>query len=355
MDSNAIATSITQLFGRMKNGSMNMNHPLQREFDQWTEEQKRLLIDSILRGMVVPPAYIQKVYTDEPDKKHKGKFKTLDVVIDAKQRLTSIFSYLNDEFSLSEDFDPVIINDEEVEIAGKKFSELDMAAQYKITEFRLPCYYIEDATDEEIEECISRLNNSTPFTKTQKAKTVIGYDLATLINDLSKRDFFTKLSAFSPAQRKGEMEKCTIIQTMMIFDWLNGEYSPKSISEAEVLEYSKNIKGKYTDEKKKALTDCVDYLEKSIEKKNKFLKKVNVPMVIYTAKLAIENNIDCEDFGRWLKQFAESDVPGSKYSQYRNSSTKLANTKARIDIMEEDFRWYFSIKSSNNTTTETAE
>ena len=80
----------------------NFDDPIQRGEDQWDIEQKTKLIDSLLREIPVDPARAIKSEYDENGElvKHsKG-----GVVVDGKQRLTTIISYLNDEFALDEKY-----------------------------------------------------------------------------------------------------------------------------------------------------------------------------------------------------------------------------------------------------------
>lgn len=67
---------------------------LQRDL-VWTLEQKQSLIITILRGQKINPIVV--IQNDHPSDGHK---RYNWQVIDGKQRLTTIFAYLNDEFSI---------------------------------------------------------------------------------------------------------------------------------------------------------------------------------------------------------------------------------------------------------------
>lgn len=66
---------------------------LQRELC-WTLEQKQAMIISMMRGMFFTPFVIVKI--EHSDRKLDRKYNWQ--VIDGKQRLTTVFSFLNNEF-----------------------------------------------------------------------------------------------------------------------------------------------------------------------------------------------------------------------------------------------------------------
>lgn len=155
------------------NGDVMFNHPMQRKPGQWDNEQQSLLIDTILASFAMPQMYAIPII--------EGDFESFSV-LDGKQRLTTIYEYVNDGFKLSKDIPPInrkknrIVTDangqrrkesiiEEYEIAGKYFSELDEYLREKMNDTEISVIMLIDATDEEIEEQFFRLNNGTALTK----------------------------------------------------------------------------------------------------------------------------------------------------------------------------------------------
>lgn len=107
---------VQTITNKIKRENILFTHKLQRPEGVWNNSQKSLLIDSLLRGYLINPTYT--VIED-------GK----QYVIDGVQRLYSVYTYITDGYRLSKNLEPIIIDDEEYEIAGKKFSKLDEKVQ----------------------------------------------------------------------------------------------------------------------------------------------------------------------------------------------------------------------------------
>ena len=82
-------------------------------------------------------------------------------IIDGRQRLEAIWGFINDEFTLSEDF--IYLADENVQAKNMSYSEL--ASSYpklkiRFDSYNLPIVLIETDEIELIEDMFSRLNES---------------------------------------------------------------------------------------------------------------------------------------------------------------------------------------------------
>ena len=103
---------VQTIINKIKREAIIFKHKLQRREGVWNKSQKSLLIDSLLRGYLINPSYTVI---------ENGK----QYVIDGVQRLSTIADYVEDKFSLSKDLEPIVLDGEIYEIAGKKFSKLD--------------------------------------------------------------------------------------------------------------------------------------------------------------------------------------------------------------------------------------
>src|SRR5574344_1118477 len=106
--------TVQSIINEINKGKYNFDLPIQRRAGIWNKKEIRLFVDSIVRPYPIYPALINK-HSDT---------KVLDVV-DFKQRFTGLAAYANNEFALSKDLKPVVIDGVEYEIAGKKFKKLD--------------------------------------------------------------------------------------------------------------------------------------------------------------------------------------------------------------------------------------
>lgn len=318
--------------------TLSFNHPIQRQSAQWDNEQQSLLIHSMLANFPVPAVYVHKMQSIETDS--KGRHIYSYSVLDGKQRMTTVFSYINGEYALSENMPAVEIEDMTYEIAGKYFEDLDEDVQQEILRFRFNIQAFEDVTDEIIEEIFFRLNNSTPLTKPQKARPLMGVENSIFINDILAGRFFTEKCTFSKMQLKKSDDMCTLLQGMMLLDNKYRNYAYDTISADAVMEYSQYIKNNYPDECKERLKKIIGFLDNLFYMKDKNLKKINIPILFLAADEALKMSVTGTNFRRWFNNFFEEHK--EEYNQYCSSgSIKKEKTLGRIEVMMKYFQEYF--------------
>ena len=329
--------------------TLSFNHPIQRQSAQWDNEQQSLLIHSMLANFPVPAVYVHKTESIEMDA--KGKHSYNYSVLDGKQRMTTVFSFINGEYALSEDIPDVEIEDVTYEIAGKYFEDLDEDVQQEILRFRFNIQAFEDVTDEMIEDIFFRLNNSTPLTKPQKARPLMGVENSIFINDILAGRFFTDKCTFSKMQLKKSDDMCTLLQGMMLLDNKYRDYDYSSISADEVMTYSQYIKNNYPDECKDRLKKIIGFLDNVFYMKDKNLKKINIPILFLIADKALAESITGTNFRRWYNSFF--DEHKEEYNQYCSSgSIKKEKTLGRIEVMTRCFEEYFRELNKESTLAE---
>ena len=140
---------------------MNVDAEYQRG-KVWSNAQQALLIDSILRGFEIPSIIVRKVAN--------GGRRLFDV-IDGKQRLTAMWSFLADNIRLlrrSSDLPEL------GDLSGKCWSELPAAAQDRLQFASITVSQIEEATQEEIHELFLRFQKGEPLNAAERRNAMIG-------------------------------------------------------------------------------------------------------------------------------------------------------------------------------------
>ncbi len=84
----------------------------------WTHEKRQLLIDSLMNGFDVPKLYFHEFV---PPQKKRGKTYRY-AIIDGKQRLQTIWDFIDGKLFLAEDFN--YLRDDSVEAGGLHYSTL---------------------------------------------------------------------------------------------------------------------------------------------------------------------------------------------------------------------------------------
>ena len=171
--------------------------PYQRESSIWSLAKQQLFIDSLLNGYDVPKIYLHDLRGKHPTRVY--------AVVDGKQRLTTIWRYLADEFPLADDFrtEPANLPDLPAGVAhphaGQRFSELDPAWQQVLHTTHLAVVLIQNATEEDIEDLFSRLNNGEPLNAAEK-RNAMGGEATKLVRAIAGHRFFREHVRFTNAR-----------------------------------------------------------------------------------------------------------------------------------------------------------
>lgn len=172
---------------------INMSPEYQRMGGVWTTEKRRLLIDSILNDYDLPKIYFHEL---GPEEISASGFRFS--VIDGRQRLESIWGFMDGEFTLAPDFE--YQRDTQLNLGGLSYE--DIAKQHpkirvKFDSFVLPVVTvsIEGNDIDLIEDMFSRLNEAVPLNAAEK-RNAIGGDIVRAIADVSLHRFFTSRVKF---------------------------------------------------------------------------------------------------------------------------------------------------------------
>ena len=160
-------------------------NPIYQRSEVWKPDQKRLLIDSILRKIDVPKLYLRKL---PPSSRFKYE------IIDGQQRMRTFWDFLNDGLTLDEESDDISLDGQLYEIAGRKYSEVDSTLKIeRIHKYTLNVVIIYDATEDEIADLFFRLNNGTPLNPAEVRNSMPG-KMTEFVRQLALHAFFLKCS-----------------------------------------------------------------------------------------------------------------------------------------------------------------
>jgi hypothetical protein len=171
--------------------------PYQRESSVWSLEKQQLFVDSLLNGYDVPKIYLHDLRGRHPTRVY--------AVVDGKQRLSTIWRFLSDEIALADDFRVEPANLPELPAGvthprpGERFSQLDPAWQRVLRQTYLAVVLIQNATEADIEDLFSRLNNGEPLNAAEK-RNALGGDAVRLVRAIAAHRFFRDRVRF-PHQR----------------------------------------------------------------------------------------------------------------------------------------------------------
>ena len=245
---------------------------------------------------------------DEAELNAKGKMTYSYEIEDGQQRLTTLFSFLNDEYQLHSSTPEVELDGTVYDLAGLKYSELSEECQDAIKNYRFSVQCLENYTMEEAETLFFNINSGVALSTIQKSKSKLGTELISFFNELLDSDFFTQYINITNRQALSEDDLLMLLQSSLLIDSRFDGYEFKNLSAASCLKYAQEIRNNFDEEHKSMLKDTVKYLSEAFDEKRKYLRKNNVPIIAVNAVVAQYYSIAASDFGEFIDSFFE-DVP----------------------------------------------
>ena len=181
---------------------LKLDPEFQREL-LWKENQKNELIESILMGIPLPLIYVKE--------DQNGVF----IIVDGKQRLTTLFDFMNDKFSLKNLRMLQNIN-------RKKFSELTQKQQNRIEECQLSLHVIKPPTKDRVTfDLFDRVNRGGTRLNNQEMRNALYQGNATeLLKKLSASENFKEATENS-IDTKRMKDRYLILRFIAFYLWRN--------------------------------------------------------------------------------------------------------------------------------------
>lgn len=217
----------------------------------WKTQQKRELIESILMGLPLPIFYFNE------DK--AGRL----IVIDGRQRLSAIFSFLDNEFVL----DNLKILDE---FNKKKFSDLDPVYQSKIEDYQIMAHVIQPMTPDRVKfDIFDRVNRAGTKLNKQEIRNALYQGNATaLLNKISKSNEFAEATEHYFLKDTRMKDRYLLIRFIAFYLYYNKKLHKNNVSTGELYQYAGDI-----DE---LLGLAMDYLNLANEEEIKNIKDITI-------------------------------------------------------------------------------
>lgn len=185
---------------------INLNPKYQRSSEVWNLEKQSFLIDSIVKNFPIPPIFLHE-FIDQDSGKTKYD------VIDGKQRLTSIFKFIEGRLSL-----PVDSSDDgycEQLIDGTNFKDWGMPGYEDIKrdfwQYQISIVFIDSDEEETINDVFDRLNrNGEPLSAQEFRKAMYSqYELYRLLTTLPEIEPFKHILTRLDKVRYEDVEYCS--------------------------------------------------------------------------------------------------------------------------------------------------
>lgn len=329
--------------------TINLEPEYQRNGDIWNLEKRQLLIDSIINDYDIPKLYFHVL--DQYDKKNKN-FKYS--VIDGRQRLETIWMFIDNKFTLAEDF--LYFKDPKINIKGYNYSRLatdfpDIKSLFD--SFDLPIVCVETDDLDLIDDMFLRLNEAVPLNASEKRNAIRG-PVVQSINELCKHPFFKSKVRFPNNRYQHKEVACrllfltwTLKNERKIYD------TKKQLLDNFVRHFKKeNLRSKSLETE---VVSVLDELVKTFNKDDTLLRsQAYVPIFYLVWREALKVNkkitrqklLDFRDDIKKNKELAEVDLEKVNYDliEFDRMSVQGTNDassiKERLRILKE----YLGIK-----------
>lgn len=335
-------TTILRVFS--EKDEIDISPEYQRNGSVWTTEKKKLLIDSILNDYDIPKIYFHKFTREE--KKETGKQYS---IIDGRQRLETIWSFMENSFPLSIDFE--YQDDELLKLGGMTYQ--DIAQNYpkikiKFDSFVLPIIGVSSDDLDLIEDMFSRLNEAVPLNSAEK-RNAFGGAMVSAIREISKHNLFNNKVKF----RNTRYQHMEIAARFLLVESSNSEYG-KLIDTKKV--YLDSMVRNYKEKNEEVsnfqtiITTVLDKMNNVFSDSDELLRTQGIMVVYYLIfKKAIESDKDIQriklsDFDNMVKEnrktaevtYEEADYDLLEYDRLSQHGTNdVSNIKERFRILSE--------------------
>jgi hypothetical protein len=308
---NSTTINIATFWENHQLGKYNFEPPYQRPSDVWSESKQSFLIDTILKNFPMPPIFLHQHIDSRTGK-------TMYDVIDGKQRLNAIISFINNKISTPEDFNSDNFGDDMLNgIYFKNLEKSEIADWKKIFwRYELTIEYIDTDQLAIVDNIFDRLNrNGEPLTRQELRNAKFhSTKLYKLIKDLSVINEFKPITDKIQTNR---LEHHEIVSELLFAqfesqilsgdnqDSIDQEYI-KCIGNPEFENNIDSIKQKFLDITKTFYSFRIDYPKHKVEGLSHFYA------LWYLALILTDKGIPLGNIPRRLDDF---------YTQFRSKSS----------------------------------
>lgn len=338
--------SFKKIAQEIKKGSIDFKCGGVQRGDVWDNARRSLLIQSGLKGDIIPCLYIRR------NGENKDKYEMRD----GRQRCTTIAKFINDGFVTSgipeyEDGDKldyrIFRNGEMVTANGISFESLSDDERMDFLTKTVTVYYIDGATDAEADMLFLKLNNGKPLSTTERNRAEA--KSRNEIVAIAEHDIF-KLMFSEKTLDNNAFD--TVVKSYIM---LNND-NP-SLLNKDVKPLMKSID--ITDEDKKQLTSVFDYILEvynvleTKKVKKRIIGKTSFLSLIPIAEQALNDGKIAEEFASFLDKFfsgkttKEPTISVTYNNNFFDSSASRMKIRLRHNALMNEYERFFNGETEN--------
>ncbi|MDQ1339422.1 MAG: hypothetical protein QG567_574 [Campylobacterota bacterium] len=316
----------------------------QRRGNIWSLEKKQLLIDSVINNYDIPKIYFHELSNSQ----HEYS------VIDGRQRLETIWGFMDGKFALADDFK--YFKDTSLELKSLTYN--DLANKYpkiriNFDSFNLPIVVVQTDDIDLIEDMFSRLNEAVPLNAAEK-RNAVGGNAVKAIRKLTQNEFFeNKIRVKNNRYQYYEITA----KLLYLEDCVH--------KERKIIDTSKSFLDKFVEHYKDQGSEQIDFYANNVQMvldgfnkvfsdEDQLLKRQgDIPVYYLLLKDAINQNLLSKISRQKLVDFQERIEKVAKqtfeqidendyifydyYSNTQQGTNNSSNIRARVQILESFF------------------
>jgi len=133
-------------------GGLILDPPFQRK-SFWSQKYRDLFIDTVLNGFPSPPIFLHVEVSDTGSSKY--------FVVDGKQRLETIFRFMDKEFAVPESYEPE---------KGKYFDDLDKETKSRFWQYPITVQQVDEVKETMLQTIFDRINRNVAKLRPQELR-----------------------------------------------------------------------------------------------------------------------------------------------------------------------------------------
>jgi len=316
-----IQFTVAELFEMENRGFLDYSLSLQRK-EVWSNLiQSKLIRSGLNPNGSIPELYFVRIPNSD-----------IIIVLDGKQRLTTIFHYLRDELSLNAKTPKL----GEKDLGGLRYSELSDELRERLNQKVLRICEITDLTAEEIGELFCLLNSGSPLKNMEKLRAMLGENLK-FVQEMANHEFIKDKVKLTDSMRLryADQELCLHI-IMLERNSGNIGFSGKEMN--GFVEVASGY-ADFAENTKETITATLNYLNNAFKEPKYFLRKVHVPIIFFMAMDAIRQIISADDFALFVEDFYEKvENTSPYYLASQSGSASYPKVQTRLKAFKKAFK-----------------
>lgn len=233
---------------------------------------------------------------------------------------------MSDKFALSKDMEVVIVNGEEKNISGLKFSNLDEDTKDAILNSELQLYELTDCTEKDVREMFRRQNAGKALNPRQLRIVYESDEFSEIVYSLANHPFMNKV--ITPTQRKGGTDRDIIIQTMMLMK-TNNEHEFVSFKSKDMDVFVRDYADNISDEKIEILKTAMDKFDEAFEEIK--IPITSLAMILFSGYRIVKDKKSFSKLVDTINDFLANYDTNEEYRQFvLNGTGQAVNVRGRL-------------------------